>query len=485
MTASPHPRTTVVSPGRHAAWRALVSWEQRKGRASQLLQAARPGLTDREQRLAHELLFGVLRWLGRIDAILDHLLDRPLRKLSPDVRAILRLGVYQLDDDFRAPDHAVVSQSVALARHARARWATGLINATLRRYARHRSAVPQYLDGPDLAALAVRHAHPPWLVESLAPRLGDDLEALLQANNQVPPLTVRVHADRVSRETFLAALGECGIEAEPAVWAVSGVRIRSHVAVPALPGYREGWFTVQDEASQLVGQVSGVLPGEQVLDACAAPGGKTLHLAETVGPRGRVYATDASPGRLEMVREAAERCYPGRVRVAQKVWAGEAGRGASPSAAGGETGAVLPRMDMGGTLPPDWPSVFDRVLADAPCSGLGVVRRHPEIKWRRRAEDIPGYADRQLAILLSLAGKVRPGGTLTYSVCTVTEEETAGVVHRFLAHRSDFVQVDLEQVLDAPVGPLISREGFLTTFPHRDDCDAFFVARLERVFPGT
>ncbi len=467
---------TGVSAARLAALRVLEAWDRNGGRADRLLLEACGGLDDRDRRFTHELVLGVLRWRGRLDHLLDQLLTRPARKLSPGVRSILRLGLYQLGEEFRAPAHAVVSESVTLCRVSGSAWATGLVNATLRRYIRERERLAATMQGDTPAAMARRLSWPIWMVATLGRVLDPDaLAPFLQASNLAPPLTLRVHTEHVSRTDFLEALKAHGLDAVPGRLAPAAVVIRDRVPVTTLPGYRHGWFSVQDEASQIVGLAVSAKTGSQVLDACAAPGGKALHLAEQVGASGTVFATDASADRLALLEESARRACPGRIHTAPHTWAGDPGRGQvnDPEPASPSLEHALPLPDL-------WPKTFDRVLVDAPCSGLGVVRRHPEIKWRRRQDDLPRYARRQQAILTHAARAVRSTGALVYSVCTMTEQETTGVVRAFLAANPDFHLEDLRHVLPPALGHLVGNDGCVRTFPHRDGCDAFFIARFRR-----
>jgi len=416
------------------------------------------GVDPRERGLALELTMGVLRWRSRLDDLLSRMARQPLARLHPSVLDILRLGLYQLRHLTRVPVRAIVHESVELCRLADVPWATGLVNGVLRRYDREREALDALPSGRRTDALAVRYAHPPWLVRALERVSAKDLEPWLQANNEVPPLTLRANRARIDRAGLIDRFREAGLEVRETAYSPDGVVLESGGLITALPGFEQGLFAVQDEASQLVALLLGVQSGERVLDACAAPGGKAAHLAVLLGEAGRVIATDRSSERLKSVEETGARLVPGRIQTGVQDW----GLEVSAKAAALLEGPI------------------DRALVDAPCSGFGVLRRIPEIKWRRSIEEVRRYPARQLAILEAVAPHIRPGGTLVYSVCTPLLDEGPGVVQRFLEARPDFRHVDLRDELDPAFHPLLTGEGDLRTLPHRDRCDAFFAARFER-----
>jgi 16S rRNA (cytosine967-C5)-methyltransferase len=429
----------------------LLARVERGGYADRLLETALPDIPDpRDRALLTELVYGTLRHQARLDFVLERFARRGMADLDPEVRAALRLGAYQLLVLTRIPPHAAVSEAVDLVKRVRPA-AAGFANAVLRRVAdQGRTLAPPPADRDPVAHLAVLTSHPAWLVAR-------ELEAhgLAEARR-------RLEADLVPAPTVLRARPPGAAEARRAELAAAGVPSRAGAVAPdaivvepgglpqggvaALPGFAEGAITVQDEASQLVSRLLDPPPGARVLDVCAAPGGKTAHLADLTGLEGQVTALDLDDARLARLHETVGRLGVGeRVRVA--------------------------RHDAATPLPPELAGPYDALLVDAPCSGLGVLRRNPDILWRRTPDDIPRLAAQQRAMLDASAPAVRPGGRLVYAVCTTTREEGPGVIDGFLAAHPDF---------EAEPGPG-APDGRLVTHPAHGGLDGFFAQRLRRV----
>jgi len=413
------------------------------------LQAA--GMRGVDAALATRLVYGTLAWQGRLDHHLAGLVRSSLARLEPAVHVALRLGLYQLLFLERVPAYAAVDASVRLAGRSR-RAAAGLVNAVLRRAA---AAGRDGLTLPDAAAdplgrLAVEWSHPRWLVERWARDFGrDEIVPLLASDNVRGPVAIRANRLRTSRETLMADLAAAGTEASPGEWGPDAVVIRRGAArLRGTPAWRAGRFAFQGEASQLVAPLLAPSPGMRILDACAAPGGKTVHAAALVGD-GRVVALDVRPtGAGRVAREA--------VRL----------------------GALMVRAVAGDARRPPLAGAFDAVLVDAPCSGLGTLRRHPEVRWRRHPADVARLAVLQREIMDGVAPLVRPGGTLVYAVCTLMREENADVIRDFVAAWPRFGVDDLAGTVAGRVREALTPEGFLRTLPHRDGLDGFFIARL-------
>ena len=410
-------------------------------RAARLAHAA-------DQALATRLVYGTLAWQGRLDHHLKGLVRMPVADLDPPVRAALRLGLYQLLFLDRVPAYAAVDASVGLARAAEGAGAAGLVNAVLRRAA---VAGAAGLALPDPAAdplerLAIEWSHPRWLVERWAAELGrDELPRLLAANNVRGPSAVRANRLRTTRDALRAELAAARVAALPSAWAPDGLVVEKGAArLRALPAWRDGRLAFQGEAAQLVTTLLALAPGDRLLDACAAPGGKAAQAAALLEGRGLVVALDRRPGGVRRVREEAARL-----------------------------GAACVEAAVGDARRPPFARPFDAVLVDAPCSGLGTLRRHPELRWRRRTEDIPRLAALQREILAGVAPLVRPGGLLVYAVCTLAREENEDVVEWFQGAHPAFV---LER--PALARDLLAPAGYLRTLPHRHGLDGFFAARL-------
>ena len=400
------------------------------------------GLSPSDRALATELVYGTLGWQGRLDHHLRELLHEPLAGLEPVVRAALRLGLFQLLFLDRVPAYAAVDASVRLV----PRRASGLVNAVLRRAARAgRAGLPLPDPAIDrLERLAIEWSHPRWLVERWARELGvDEAAALLEADTRAPRPTLRANRRRTTPAALQAALLAEGIESVPGQFAAGALVVTEGAArLRASEAWRHGLFAFQGEASQLVAELVDVEADAQVLDACAAPGGKTLAVTERLGAAGRVVACDPKRPALARIRTEAARL-----------------------------GLEPPLVVAADARHPPLGRTFDAVLVDAPCSGLGTLRRHPELKWRRRPEDIPRLAALQHEILAGIADRVRPGGLLVYAVCTRTKDETTDVIDAFLAGNPRFAVEPLPH-------PTMDPDGFLRTAPHTHGLDAFFVARL-------
>lgn len=450
------PRRSGPTRTRLLALRVLERVERSGAYADLALRGelARSRLAPRDRALVTDLVQGTLRWRGRLDHLLAHAVAREPSSLEPRLLTLLRLGAYQIVFSRTIPARAAVDQSVRCARAIGLHRATGLVNASLRRLAaEHRTVAFPQLEVDPLGHLMSALSLPRWIAERWLELFGaEEAAALARASNAVPPLTLRANRTRVSRDELLAMLRTRYPEARPGRLAPDAIVLGRHGAPGQDPGFLQGLFTLQDEASQLVVEVLDPQPGERILDVCAAPGTKASAIAERVGPQGEVLALDRNPKRLRLVSRDARRL-------------------GLPQLAARCADATQPLPVEAGH--------FDRVLVDAPCSGLGTLRRHPDLRWRLRAVDPERLAATQLAILAQAGRVLRCGGILVYSTCTVLPEENEGVVGRFLERRPEFRLVPPEG-LPAGVRRLCDSAGLVRTRPHHHDADAFFVARLER-----
>ena len=420
-----------------------------------------PLADDRDRALVTELASGTFRWRAALDHVIEGAADRPIARIDRDVLTVLRLGAYQLLHLDRVPPAAAVNESVRLVRRVGKAGAAGFVNAVLRRVAasRRTPGLPPPPGGAadreaHLAYLSVTASHPRWLVERWLDRCGFPAAAdWIHFNNTTPPLTLRANRLRTSRGELGRQLAEHGVETEPTRFARDGLRVESGNPYRT-PLAGRGLFLAQDEASQLVAELVGARPGERVLDACAAPGGKTLAIAGAMDRRGLLVAGDLRPARVRLLRRTL------------------AGMGAAA------VGIV--RLDLHRGIP--FPPVFDRVLVDAPCSGLGILRRDPEIRWRRRPADLPRFAAEQLTMAGHAAGAVRPGGHLVYATCSSEPEENEDVVAAFLEAHPDFEPVHPDRAGPVSTGlrRVLDERGRLSTRPSDHRLDAFFAAVLQR-----
>ena len=404
------------------------------------LTTALAGIDDpRNRAFARELVFGTLRWCERLEFVLGRLLQKPLRNRDRDLHALLLVGLYQvllLD----TADHAAVSETVDLARRSGKRWAAGLVNGVLRSALRQSQALLAAAD----AVPAARWSYPDWWLRQVQADWPDDWMQVLDGGNRRAPMVLRVNARKSTRQAYLARLADAGIGAQPHSCVDSAIVLETPVAVDSLPGFRSGDVSVQDAAAQLTAGQLGLAPGQRVLDACAAPGGKTGHIAESEADIS-LLALDNTAQRLERVEENLQ-------RLALK--------------------AACVCADAGAT--DDWwdGQPFDRILLDAPCSASGVVRRHPDIKRLRRASDLQQLPAQQCRLLKALWPLLAPGGILLYVTCSVFRSENAGVVEAFMAQQNDAreLPLDVEWGSRQSVGRQL--------LPGEQGMDGFYYARL-------
>jgi 16S rRNA (cytosine967-C5)-methyltransferase len=452
------PRANPRSDARALALSVLSRVEESGAYADLALHAAlaKSRLDPRDRGFATELCYGTLRWRGRLDFLLAQVLAKPLARLEPRVVEVLRLGAYQLVFCDRVPDSAAVSEAVRLAHGTGLGRAAGLVNAALRRLARERDAIalPALADDP-LAHLVHALSFPRWIAERWIAAFGaEEAAALATASNATPPRTLRANRSRTDRDALLEELRERFPEAAPCSFAPDGLTLGRRGEPAADPAFRDGRMTVQDEASQLVVELLDPQPGERVLDTCAAPGAKATAIAERVGDSGSVVALDRNAGRLGLVARDAERL--------------------------GLTKLQTIVADASATLIEEIEGVsFDRILVDAPCSGLGALRRNPDARWRVQPDAIAQLAAVQRSILAATVQRLRPGGTLVYSTCTLSPEENDDVVKWLLASAPELRRAS-EAEVPASLRALVGADATLRCFPHRHDTDGFFAARLER-----
>lgn len=451
-------RDRAPTPVRLLAVQALVRVERSSHEEDLLSEADQHSLSPRDRALWQELVLGTLRQRGYLDWLLEQATAHPLRAASAWARNTLRLAAYQIMFT-RVPPHASVDEAVRLGKQTGAAGGR-FVNAVLRALLRKKDAMqPPAREADPVKHLAITTSHPSWLVRRWLSRFGPEAtERLLLQNNRIPPLTLRVHPLRISRDQYLRVLQEAGVAVRPASFAPEGVIVETKQPIAGLPGYTEGWFVVQDEGAQLIGHCLDPRPGERVLDACAAPGGKTTQLAALMGDRGEVVAGDRDPHRLARVEESCRRLGLTSVRTLSLDWENP------------------PEAETAGLLAEG----FDKVLLDAPCSGLGVLRRHPEGKWGKSAALIGRMAAVQRRLLARLAQRVKPGGVLLYATCSTEEEENDAVVNDFLSQHPEFRLENLREILPPSCHPLLTPEGALKTYPALADMDEFYAARLRR-----
>ncbi|AZF40214.1 16S rRNA (cytosine(967)-C(5))-methyltransferase [Pseudomonas sp. R1-43-08] len=428
---------------RLAAAKALAAVLNGKASLNSSLPTQLDKVEDRDRGFTQDLAFGTARWQPRLSALAAKLLQKPFKAADADVEALLLVGLYQLLYT-RVPAHAAIGETVGCADKLKKPWAKALLNAVLRRAQRESEALLAELEHDPV----VRTAHPRWLQKSLKAFWPEQWEAICAANNAHPPMILRVNRRHHRRDAYLQLLSEAGINATPCVYSIDGIVLETATDVRSLPGFAEGWISVQDEAAQLAADLLDLAPGQRVLDACCAPGGKTCHILEVEKDLGGVVAVDLEAKRLVRVRENLARL----------------GLSAELIAADGRDTA-------------NWwdGKPFQRILLDAPCSATGVIRRHPDIKLTRQPDDIAALAVLQGELLDALWPTLEVGGILLYATCSTLPTENTEVIQAFLARTSGARELDLATTagIKQPHGrQLLAQEG---------GHDGFYYAKLIKI----
>lgn len=421
--------------GRRAALTALERI-RRAGRFSgDAVETAAAGLDAREASLAAKLVYGVLQNMALLDYYIGCYSSVKTSRMEPTVLDILRISAFQIVFMDRVPNSAAVNEAVTLCSERGNKRASGLVNAVLRRISEKAGSLPAVPGEGTADFLAVRYSHPLWLAEELISEYGYEFtRGFFEANNDEPPICAQVNTLRTDTAALSCSLRDSGVETRPRKLPDS-LRLRVSGSVAALPQFEGGMFYVQDDAARLAVAVSGAAAGMSVLDACAAPGGKSFAAAVQMRGEGRILACDIQEKKLRRIEEGARRLGVGIIETRQM-------------------DAAAPKKELFGA--------FNVVIADAPCSGLGVIRKKPDVRYKR-PEELSRLPDIQSAILGGLAQCVKPGGTLLYSTCTVRRAENEEVAERFLAAHRDFSAGEMR-----------------TLWPHIDDTDGFFICRMTR-----
>lgn len=441
---------------REVALDILTAVDQHQAYSNLLLNKSlqKHALDRADAALATEIVYGTIQRLNTIDYFLGRLVSKGLGKLQPWVRNLLRLSFYQLRYLERVPDHAIVSEAVNIAKRRGHSGISGMVNAVLRNAIRRKEELQLPPELPESQRIALQHSHPEWLVERWLQQLGAErTERICEANNVPPHVSIRVNPLKTSREQLLRLLQTSGAaDAAPSPLAPAGVIVSGGGNMALTPAFAEGLFTIQDESSMLVAAAVAPAAGMTVLDCCAAPGGKTTHLAELMGDRGTVYACDIHEHKRKLIEESAERLGLTSVRA-----------------------LTADARKLGGRFPAE---SFDRILLDAPCSGFGVIRRKPDLKWTKTEADVQDIVKIQRELLEEVHRLLRPGGVLVYSTCTIEREENEGNVMRFLQEHPDFELAPIQiEGLPAPLVEAAAR-GMMRIDPDVCHSDGFFIAKL-------
>lgn len=397
---------------------------------------------SKQHALVQELSFGVLRWLPRLEAIAALLLEKPLRSRDRDIYCLLLIGFYQLLY-LRVPDHAAISETVAAARQLKKDWATKLINAVLRNLQRNTEQIIRQIDSHE----PTRLAHPDWLLHILKNDWPEHWQEIVAANNCYPPMTIRVNKIKSARSQYLGKLEEINCNAQPSAHTQQGIDLNTPMDVQQLPGFKAGEVSVQDAAAQQAAVLLKLKPGLRVLDVCAAPGGKTAHILETEPQLKELVAVEIDARRLIMLRENLARL------------------GLNATLVSGDAGQTNSWWDG---------QLFDRILLDAPCSATGVIRRHPDIKVLRQAEDIKPVCETQKDLLDAVWPLLKTNGILLYVTCSVLAEENEQQISGFLQRHTTAKNRQIEEKWGQSL-----RYG-RQILPGSDNMDGFYFACLEK-----
>ncbi|MFC1816179.1 16S rRNA (cytosine(967)-C(5))-methyltransferase RsmB [Thermodesulfobacteriota bacterium] len=415
-------------------------------------------LSRRDRALLYALVYGVLRWRGRLDWIIGHFSKTSLDRIRPDILNILRLGLFQIMCLNRVPVSAAVNTSVELAKLFSAPWVVGFVNALLRNMARGYKAVPlPDTDDQPVAALAAEKSFPDWLIKRWLNRFGlNETIALCDAINTIPPITLRVNTLKTDRQTLTRSLVNEAKEIQNTRHAPEGICLH-HLKEPIseMKSFQQGWFQVQDEAAQLITYLLNPQPDDTVLDACAGLGGKTGHIAQMMKNRGKIIAMDNDEKKLLQIG-------PEMLRL-------------------GVTIVETLNYDLNVPLSRKRFKEFDRILVDAPCSGLGVMRRNPDTKWLSSKKNLGRFQKRQISFLENLRHLVKPSGILAYAVCSTEPEENEEVVKAFLNKQANFVMDKRPAGLPEKAYALVNQNGYFKTLPHLNNMDGFFSVRFRRI----
>ncbi|WP_397386790.1 16S rRNA (cytosine(967)-C(5))-methyltransferase RsmB [Paenibacillus sp. MMS20-IR301] len=437
----------------------LVRVEQQGAYSNLLLGSSlqKAGLNREDTGLATELVYGSLSRMITLDYVLGSFVSKGLHKLEPWVRNLLRLSLYQIMYLDRVPSHAAVNEAVNTAKKRGHQGISGMVNGVLRSVLRA-GELPVLPDGLGREErISILHSHPLWMVQRWSAEYGaDTAEAMCAANNEPPAVSVRVNTTMISRAALLAEMLAAGLDAAESAVSPFGLTVRGGGNLALSSWYKDGYLSVQDESSMLVAEVVAPEPGMKVLDCCAAPGGKSAHMGELMKDEGTILANDLHEHKAGLITDQAARLGLECITTAS----GDA-------------------LELSQALQP---GSFDRILLDAPCSGLGVIRRKPDLKWRKQPGDVAGIAALQRELLQSVSGLLKPGGVLVYSTCTTEQEENSRIISSFLTDNPGFAPVTFKTAAwERLEGTAIAAGEGMQLLPQHFGSDGFYIARLERL----
>ena len=445
-----------TSNARQLALKILLEIDRKNSYTDVALNRAlnQSNLSSSDRSLCTELVYGIIRHQRTLDSLIDQLGKKKAQQQPPNLRRILHIGLYQLRYLDHIPPSAAVNTSVDLAKDNKLQRLSGVVNGILRQYIRSTQGNhdPLILPNDTLKKLAIQYSFPDWIIETWLQKWGEETtEKMCHWFNQSPNIDIRVNPLKTNLETLQTQLTSAGVNVTPLGRFPCALRLKGKIGtIPTLPGFSQGHWTVQDTSAQLVSYFLDPQPGETIIDACAAPGGKTTHIAELMGDQGTIFACDRTPSRLKKVQENAQRLELNCIETVV-----------------GDSRYLQQFINKG-----------DRVLVDVPCSGLGTLHRHPDIRWRQTPENIRELTSLQLEILNQAAQWVKPQGTLVYSTCTLNPQETQKIIQTFLSTHSHWK-------IEPPnphwaFSPFVTSSQWIQMLPHKQDSDGFFMVKLKK-----
>ena len=408
-----------------------------------------------DERFVRELVYGVIENKLYIDWIIKKFSKVKFKKIAPMVKEILRIGVYQIIYLEKTPDSAVVNESVKLAKRYSHKGVHGFVNGVLRSVSRNKDNIELPNKEKNLVSyLSIKYSHPEWLIERWIDEYGVCFtEELCNTNNEKPLLNIRVNTLKINREELVKRLSEQGFELEKTTYSNDGIIVKNPVRITETEEFKKGYFHIQDESSMLVAQIMNPTEGSIVIDVCSAPGGKTTHIAQQMNNNGKIIARDIYKHKLKLVQENVERLGINIIKT-----------------------EVFNATDIDEELI----EKADYCLVDAPCSGLGLIRRKPEIKWNKTEEKLNEIIDLQYKILQTSSKYVKSDGILVYSTCTIEKEENIELIKRFLQENKEFKLVGFNELLDEEIFET-TKQGFVEIYPNIHGMDGFFIAKMARI----
>lgn len=441
---------------REEALKILVKVFQEGSYSNILIKNIGQKYTPLDRAFITELVYGTIKYSLKIDYCIEQFSKLKLRKISPYILNILRLGIYQISFMDRVPQSAAVNECVKLAKMYGNPGSVKYVNGMLRNYCRNYEDIKYPERGKDIVQyLSVRYSYPEWIVNTILNQYDNDFtEDFLSASNNAPPVTIRVNTLKTDRDSLRSRLSEKGIDVSDGLYLDNALILKNVPGIENMDEYREGLFTVQDESSMIVSRVLSPEPGDFVMDLCSAPGTKSTNMAEIMGNRGKILSGDVNNSKLKLVEKNAARLG---IDIISTVCA--------------DASKVME----------EYAGKADRVLLDVPCSGLGILRKKPEIRWNRQIKDLQEICRMQRSILNASSAYVKPGGVLVYSTCTVTADENINMVLDFVDKNKDFYMDDITCLMPEKLKKETAKKGYVNLFPNTDAVDGFFICRMRKV----